>query len=179
MPVNPDFFTLLDLYYMTEQSNQAATPNGPQFEIVRLYLKDVSFEAPNSPAIFTEDWEPKVNFRLDTKANSLENDLFEVVLGITLTVKQGEKTAYLCELQQAGIFMIKEFSDDTQKGFMLGAFCPNTLFPFARECISSLVVKGGFPDFLLAPIDFHTLYLQKTERARTEQVASPNQAADQ
>lgn len=163
---------------MTEQSNQATTPKGPHFEIVRLYLKDVSFETPNSPAIFTEAWQPKVNLKFDTKINPLEDDLFEAVLGITVTVIQGEKTAYLCEIQQAGIFLVKDF-DETQKGAMLGVVCPDTLFPFARESISGLVVKGGFPEFLLAPIDFRTLYLQRTEQVRAAQAAAPDQEAAQ
>ncbi|HFD80067.1 MAG TPA: protein-export chaperone SecB [Gammaproteobacteria bacterium] len=148
---------------MTEQNNQPATDDAPQFALHRVYLKDVSFETPNSPAIFTEESEPSINVQLNTSVNRLEENVFEVVLNLTVTSKEGERTAFLVEVQQAGIFSLGGFEEE-QKGHMLGAYCPNILFPFAREAICDLVVKGGFPQLLLAPINFDALYAQNREQ---------------
>ncbi|MFZ0470809.1 MAG: protein-export chaperone SecB [Thiogranum sp.] len=158
---------------MTDENPQAAAGAGPHFGIVRIYLKDVSFETPNSPAIFTQEFRPEVNLQLNTSASQLEDGLFEVVLHLTVTSKQGEKTGFLVEIQQAGIFEIKGF-DDAQKGHMLGAYCPDTLYPFAREAVSDLVTKGGFPQLLLAPINFEAVYAQNQKNVNT-QVVSPAQ----
>jgi preprotein translocase subunit SecB len=158
---------------MTDENPQAAAGAGPHFGIVRIYLKDVSFETPNSPAIFTQEFRPEVNLQLNTSASQLEDGLYEVVLHLTVTSKQGEKTGFLVEIQQAGIFEIKGF-DDAQKGHMLGAYCPDTLYPFAREAVSDLVTKGGFPQLLLAPINFEAVYAQNQKNVNT-QVVSPAQ----
>ena len=156
---------------MTEENNQAQAADGPHFEIVRIYLKDVSFETPNSPEVFRQDFKPEVNLQLNTSVNKLDGDLFEVVLNVTVTSKQGDKTGFLVEVQQAGIFELKGY-DESQKGSVLGAYCPNTLYPFAREAISDLVVKGGFPQLLLSPINFDALYTQKMNQAQAEAPAS-------
>lgn len=158
---------------MTDENLQAAAGAGPHFGIVRVYLKDVSFETPNSPAIFTQEFRPEVNLQLNTSVSQLEGDLFEVVLHLTVTSKQGDKTGFLVEVQQAGIFEIKGF-DDAQKGHMLGAYCPDTLYPFAREAVSDLVTKGGFPQLLLSPINFEAVYAQNQKNVDT-QVVSPAQ----
>jgi len=158
---------------MTDENQQAAAGAGPHFGIVRVYLKDVSFETPNSPAIFTQEFRPEVNLQLNTSVSQLEGDLFEVVLHLTVTSKQGDKTGFLVEVQQAGIFEIKGF-DDAQKGHMLGAYCPDTLYPFAREAVSDLVTKGGFPQLLLSPINFEAVYAQNQKNVDT-QVVSPAQ----
>ncbi len=129
------------------------------FDIQKIYIKDVSLETPNSPGIFTEQWQPQTEVRLETGATPLTQDLFEVVLTVTITAKLGDRTAYLAEVQQAGIFTLKGF-EDAQMGQMLHAFCPNVLFPFAREELASLIGKGGFPALLLNPINFDALYLQ-------------------
>jgi preprotein translocase subunit SecB len=134
-----------------------------QFSIQRIYVKDVSLETPNSPMIFTDKWEPNVEFNLSSNANSVQENLFEVVLGMTVTVKVGEKTAYLVEISQAGLFGISGFSEE-EMGPMLGSFCPNTLFPYAREVISDLVTKAGFPPMLLAPVNFDALYGQHMQQ---------------
>ncbi|MEA2079222.1 MAG: protein-export chaperone SecB [Pseudomonadota bacterium] len=160
---------------MTEENNQAQTGDGPNFGIVRIYLKDVSFETPNSPEVFRQDFKPDVNLQLNTSVNKLQGELFEVVLNVTVTSKQGDKTGFLVEVQQAGIFELKGF-DEAQKGPMLGAYCPNTLYPFAREAVSDLVVKGGFPPLLLSPFNFDALYTQKMKQAEA-QAASSGQAA--
>ena len=130
-----------------------------QFTIQKIYTKDMSFETPNSPQIFTEQWEPSVDFNLGSNVQPLENGLYEVALAVTITVKSGEKIAYLVEVNQAGIFTLAGFSDE-EMGPMVGSFCPNILFPYAREAITDLVTKGGFPQLLLAPVNFDALYAQ-------------------
>jgi len=155
---------------MTEE-NKAQAGDGPHFGIVRVYLKDVSFETPNSPEVFRQDFKPDVNLQLNTSVNKLEDSLYEVVLNVTVTSKQGDKTGFLAEVQQAGIFELKGY-DEAQKGSVLGAYCPNTLYPFAREAISDLVLKGGFPQLLLSPINFDALYTQKMNAADAPAAAS-------
>ena len=146
-------------------ANNAQAPNtqNPQFSIQRIYTKDVSFESPNAPAIFTKEWKPEIKLDMDTGANALETNLFEVTLSITITATMGEETAFLCEVKQAGIFMIGDMPDQN-KAHMLGAFCPNILFPYVRETIASLVNRGTFPAFNLAPVNFDAIfatYMQK------------------
>ncbi len=136
--------------------------NAPHFEIQRLYVKDLSFEAPNTPQTFVEDWKPEVQLNLETKSNRIQDNLHEVVLSITATVTTNKKSAFLIEVQQAGIFMISGFPAD-QLRQMLGSFCPNILFPYAREVISDMVMRGGFPQLILAPVNFDMLYNQHLE----------------
>ncbi len=131
-----------------------------QFEIRRVYIKDVSFEAPNSPQVFTQQWKPETNVQLSAESARMEESLFEVALAVTVTTKMEGKTAYLVEVKQAGIFGIKGF-EDRQLHQLLGSYCPNVLFPFAREAIADFVAKGGFPHLLLAPINFDALYTQQ------------------
>ncbi|OOZ37172.1 protein-export chaperone SecB [Solemya velesiana gill symbiont] len=142
---------------MTEnaQPEQAA----PEFALQRIYIKDVSFETPNSPVIFNENWDPESNLNLNSDVKKVGDNLYEVVLSVTVTTKLGEKTAYLAEVQQAGVFHITGFPD-AEMGPMMGAYCPNILFPYAREAISDLVSKGSFPQLLLAPVNFDALYAQ-------------------
>lgn len=154
---------------MTDNSNKAAQ-NNPQFAIQRIYTKDISFETPNSPAIFTEKWEPQVNVDLNSSGTKLGESLFEVVLSLTVTAKLGEKTAYLAEVQQAGIFSLEGFTEQDIGG-MLHSFCPNILFPYAREVISDLVSKGSFPQLLLAPINFDALYAQHLQQQKVAEQA--------
>ncbi len=140
-------------------SEAAHTEQEPQFGIQRIYVKDVSFETPNSPALFAGQWEPEINLDLNSQAARLNEHAFEVVLTLTVTCKAGDKTAYLVEVQQAGIFDMIGFREE-QLGGMIGSFCPNILFPYAREVISDLVSKGSFPQLVLAPINFDALYAQ-------------------
>jgi preprotein translocase subunit SecB len=158
---------------MTEQANQAAAPQeGPQFTIQRIYTKDVSFETPNSPAIFQKEWTPEVKLDMDTRSNKLDEGIYEVVLALTVTASIGEETAFLCEIQQAGIFQIAEL-EELQMAHMLGAFCPNILFPYAREAVAGLVNKGTFPQLNLAPVNFDALFAQYMQQraAQAEQPA--------
>jgi len=142
-----------------QNSAEAAQEN---FGIQNIYIKDISFETPNSPQIFMEEWKPEIDMELSNKINKLQDDLFEVVLNITATTKVGEKTAFLIEVHQAGIFLIKHFAQD-KLSYMLNSYCPNILFPFARELITSTVTRGGFQPLLLAPINFEALYAQQQQ----------------
>jgi len=137
-----------------------------QFSVQKIYLKDVSFESPNSPQSFTagNEWQPQINVNVNSSHNPMGENLYEVVLDITVTAKQDEKTIFLTEVKQAGIFMMSGFADEN-KGGMLGAYCPETLFPYAREAISELIAKGGFPQLLLSPVNFNALYQQQMEQA--------------
>jgi len=135
-----------------------------QFSIQKIYTKDMSFETPNSPKIFTEKWEPAVDFNLGNNVTPLEDSLYEIALTVTITVKCGDKTAYLVEVNQAGIFSLIGFNEQEMEP-MVGSFCPNILFPYAREVISDLVTKGGFPQLLLAPVNFDALYSQHRQQA--------------
>jgi preprotein translocase subunit SecB len=130
-----------------------------QFSIQKIHLKDVSLETPNSPSIFTEKWDPKVEVNISSNAQPLQKNLFEVSLTTTITVKIQDKTAYLVEVCQAGIFSISGLSEN-EMGPMLGSFCPNLLFPYAREVVSNLVIKGGFPPMHMAPVNFDAVYAQ-------------------
>ena len=136
-----------------------------QFSIQKIYTKDISFESPAAPNVFTEKWEPAVDFNLGTNATPLQDSMFDVALTVTVTVKTGDTTAYLVEATQAGIFSLAGFSDE-EIGPMLGSFCPNILFPYVREVISDLVAKGGFPQLLLAPVNFDALYAQHIQQAQ-------------
>ncbi len=133
-----------------------------QFSIQKIYTKDISFETPNSPKVFIEKWEPNVDFNLTTNVQPLEENLYEVALTVTVTVKCGEKTAYLAEVTQAGVFIFANFSQE-EMGPLVGSFCPNILFPYAREAVSDLATRGGFPQLLLAPINFDALYAQQVQ----------------
>ena len=159
---------------MADEKQKEATPQAAKaeepsqaFKIQRVYLKDVSYESPQSPKVFVggTSWQPNVSLHLNTESKKLENDMYEVVLSVTATVKLGEEVAYLTEVKQAGLFLVKGF-EPARLGPMLGSFCPNLLFPFAREEIASLVQKGGFPQLLLEPVNFDALYAQHVEAAK-------------
>lgn len=140
--------------------SDAANPQEAQqnFAIQRIFLKDVSFEAPNAPQVFQKEWDQDVQLDLDTKSRELSENIYEVVLRLTVTVKSAGESAYLCEVQQSGIFTISDM-DEGQLAHCLGAFCPNILFPYARETISNLVVKGTFPQLNLQPVNFDALFM--------------------
>lgn len=155
-----------------EQENQAVAADEEaaqgKFGLQKIYVKDISFEIPDSPMVFQEEWEPSVNMDLGNTAAKIAEDIFEAVLSVTITVKSGEKTMYLIEAQQAGIFHIAGLPDESINK-MLATTCPNILFPFVRETISDLVTRGGFPQLLLAPVNFDALYAQKEYQAQQEQ----------
>jgi len=157
---------------------EAHTPQ-PQFEIQRIFLKDLSYEAPNTPHTFSEEWKPEVQLNLETKSNRINDTLHEVILSITATVNSNKKTAFLIEVHLAGIFLLAGLPNE-QLRQMLGSFCPNILFPYAREIISDVVVRGGFPQLILAPVNFDALYAQHMEDQKKTGAknTSPSQKAD-
>lgn len=163
---------------MTDQQNtEAAQDQGPQFSLQRIYVRDLSFEAPKSPAIFRQEWTPSVALDLNTRQKPLEGDFHEVVLTLSVTVKNGEEVAFIAEVQQAGIFLIQGL-DEASMSHTLGAFCPNILFPYAREAISGMIQKAGFPEFVLQPINFDALYMQSLQQKAQAQAQAQSQAAE-
>ena len=149
----------------------------PQFAIQRVYVKDLSFEAPNTPAVFKSEWKPEIDVDLNTQANPLEDGVYEVELRITITAKLQDKTAYVAEVKQGGIFTLEGFPAEQIKP-MLGSYCPNILFPYAREVLADLINRGSFPQVNLAPINFDALYVEhmKQQQANTEDKAAGNVA---
>lgn len=145
-------------------------PSG-EFHIRRIYAKDVSFETPNSPAVFGAEWKPETDINLRTEGAQVGAEDYEVTLTVTATVKVGEQTAYLAEVQQAGIFGIVGLTSD-ELDTVLGSYCPSVLYPYAREMVSDLVIRGGFPPFVLAPVNFDALYAHQ----QAEQAAAAAQA---
>ncbi len=146
-------------------SDKKTKAKQPEFAIQRIYAKDVSFEAPHVPEIFKTDWEPDINIDLNVKVVELETDVNEVTLKIIVTVKLKDKIAFLVEVNQAGIFTVQNFPKDQLKP-MLESFCPNVLFPYARERIADLVSHASFPPLHLAPVNFEALYQQQMEEAK-------------
>ncbi len=152
------------------QSNEVASEEqaaGPQFAIQRIYTKDVSFETPNSPAIFQKDWQPEIKLDLDTRSNKLADNTYEVVLAVTVTATVEGQTAFLAEVQQAGIFTIGNLPE-AALAHTIGSFCPTTLFPYARESVASLVNRGSFPQFNLAPVNFEALFASYVKQRAAE-----------
>lgn len=144
-------------------SEQAKNDNAEvQFMVQRVYIKDASFEAPNAPSVFQQQWQPELALDLNTAHTKLEDEVYEVVLTVTATVMNHQTLAFLAEVKQAGIFTIKGAPAE-QMEHILGSFCPNILFPYAREMITSQAVHGSFPQLVLAPINFDALYMQQQE----------------
>ncbi|RUO37709.1 protein-export chaperone SecB [Aliidiomarina shirensis] len=157
------------------QANGAAQNEqqaGGQFSIQRIYVKDVSFEAPNTPAIFRKEWKPELNVDMNVSNTKLDDNVFEVVLSLTVKNTVEGEVAFLCEVAQAGIFSIPADLPEDGLAHTLAAFCPNILFPYAREAISGLVSKGTFPQLNLAPINFDAVFaqhMQQQQQAAQEQ----------
>ncbi len=159
---------------MSEVENEtAAPPRQPQLRIERLYLKDASFESPGSPTIFGEQWRPETQVDINTTVNKLGDDRHEVVLAVTVTSKrEGDRVAFVAEVHYAGIFVI-EGVDAKQLHQVIGIACPNTLFPYVRENLDSLVVRGGFPAMQLAQINFEALYAQALQKSAAQAGPDP------
>ena len=140
-----------------------------QFALQRIYLKDASFESPKSPHGFREQWKPKVNLELNSRHDLIEISLYQVVLRMTVTAStEDDQLMYLVEVQQAGVFLVDGLEENARL-HTLGSFCPNVLFPYAREVVDSLVVKGSFPPLMLNPVNFDAIYQQSlVEQARKE-----------
>ena len=171
---------------MAEEENNSEQPaatgegsaaTGPQFAMQRIYLKDCSFEAPRSPKVFQNQWQPKVNFDLKTRSNKIQDDVYEVVLTLTAEAQIEDEVAFLVEVHQAGIFTIKDF-DDAEMEHVIAVICPSILFPYGREAIDALVIKGSFPALMLSPINFEALYKQKKEQDSAQAAATEAPASD-
>ena len=152
---------------MSEAPQTAAT-----FQIEKVYVKDLSLEIPNAPQVFTEQVQPQIDVQIESGESRIQQDYYEVTLSVTVTARAGERTIFLAEVVQAGIFALRNVPE-SDLGPLLGIACPTVLFPYARESISDLVTRGGFPSLLLAPISFEQLYLQRLQ----QQGAKPQPAA--
>ena len=152
-------------------SDNAQTPNEqnvPVFDIIRMYARDCSLETPNVPQIFQVEWKPEVKVDFDSKARPLGNDTFEVTLRVTVTCTVEKQTAYICEVNQAGIFIAKNINQDGLE-FLLNGAAPNILFPYAREHISTLIGRATFPQLNLRPMNFEMMFqAQKAQQAQQE-----------
>ncbi len=152
---------------MTDALNNVNAEDQVQFAIQRIYTKDVSFETPNSPAIFRKEWQPEIKLDLDTRSERLDDNMFEIVLALPVHATLGDETAFLCEVQQAGIFSVPTLPE-AQMAHMLASFCPNILFPYAREAVASMVNRGTFPQLNLAPVNFDALFAQYMQQRQAE-----------
>ncbi len=151
---------------MSDEKAQAQDQTNKAINIQKIYLKDVSVEVPGAPNIFQEQWNPNADVQLSTTNTALGNDMYEVVLTVTVTTKLEEQTAFLVEVNQGAVFSLEGFSDQ-EMGPVLGSFCPNVIFPYAREAISDLVGKAGFPQLLLQPVNFDALYAQQVQQQQS------------
>ena len=159
---------------MAEELNQAAATEEEQqaqFQLQKLYVKDASFEIPNAPQIFQDEGQVEIKLNLAQKVADLAEGVHEVVLTVTVTATSGEKTAYLAEVQQAGIFAIVGLPEQG-KHAALNTLCPHTLFPYARRLITDLVADGGFPPLVLQPINFDQIYAQRMQEAQAQSGAA-------
>ena len=161
---------------MAEQEKQET---GKHMSVVKIYVKDFSFESPQAPAIFNQtEWGPKTSLNLRSSHTVIDDRMHEVVLTITIEARDKEetRTLFLVELHQAGLFEIAGYAQE-EMAAVIGSFCPNLLFPYARESIASIIQKGGFPEFILQPINFDALYLQSLKQFQDQQpqVEAPEQ----
>jgi preprotein translocase subunit SecB len=156
---------------------KTAQPEEPkrEFSLQRIYTKDISFETPNSPDIFKKTWKPESSVNLNTEVTKLGDDVFEILLTVTITTKIEDQTAYLAEVKQAGIFGIKGFPEQ-EVGPLMGSYCPNLLFPYVREVVTDLVTKGSFPQMVLQPVNFDALYAQHQQAMATKQAEDQTKA---
>ena len=157
---------------MTEQNNEVQTEQQeaqPVLQIERIYVKDVSFEAPNLPQIFQQEWKPKLNLDLNTETTQLAENLYEVCLNISIetTLEDSGDVAFICEVKQAGVFTISGL-DEMQMAHCLTAQCPNMLFPYARELVANLVNRGTFPALNLSPVNFDALFIEYLQRQQAQ-----------
>lgn len=154
---------------MAEQQQSS----GPQVVMQKVFIADVSVEVPGAPMVFTQEWKPKMDVQINTDVKNVAQDTHQVSVKVTVTAKLEDTTAYLVEVQQAGIFVLQGFAENDDVRPVLGAYCPNTLFPFLREAVSDLVQKAGFPQFLLQPVNFDALF---QEYVKQQQAEAPDSA---
>ncbi len=164
---------------MAENENQETQPvaaqgdaTQPRFNVQRIYLKDSSFEAPDTPDCFRRTYSPQINFSINSRSKKVDESVYEVVLRLTADVKQEDKTVFLVEVQQAGIFEVAGMEGERLEQ-VLTITCPNILFPYGREAVDSLVTKGSFPALMLAPINFEAVYMQAKKNQAGQASAAP------
>lgn len=160
---------------MADKESKSTAEDGaskePNLELQKFYLRDVSFESPGAPGIFQKKWETNLNLELNTSHRTVSDNVYEISLKLSAKVElEKNETAFLVEVDQAGIFKIDNFEAE-QLDHILNSYCPNILFPYAREAITDLTTKGGFPPLLLAPINFDGLYAQKLKEAQDKSAA--------
>jgi preprotein translocase subunit SecB len=159
---------------MSDSNEQQKAEQNKQFSIQKLYVKDASFESPGAPHSFRfKKWDPKIDLNLTNSQSHVDGDIYETVLCVTATVKLEDKTTFLVEVHYAGLFALVGFEEE-ERHYLLGSQCMNILFPYAREVVSDLTTRGGFPPLTLSPVNFDALY-QKHMRAEAEQ---PDAEAD-
>jgi preprotein translocase subunit SecB len=146
--------------------------NGAQLSLQAVYLKDCSYEAPQGPRV-EGGWNPQISLDLHTAVAALTPDVREIVLTVTVSAKQNDATVFLVEVKQAGAFLMKNLSDDDTRR-AVGTICPSVLFPYARAAVSHLVTQGGFPQFLLPPVNFEALYARSVAEAQQQSSATRN-----
>jgi preprotein translocase subunit SecB len=153
---------------------QPVTAPQKQVLLQKIYVKDLSFESPKAPLVFTTNVTPQTQLNIRSNAQEVAPDTQEVTLTITVEAKDKDSTLFLAEVAQSGIFLIQGYTAD-ERSILVGSFCPNTLFPFAREAIADLVAKGGFPPLLLQPLNFDAIYTQAVQEraARANAAAAP------
>ena len=147
----------------------------PFFAIEKLYVKDLSVEVPNAPAVFTENGNPEINLQLQTAGTKISDDLYEAVLTTTVTAKTGEKTLFLVEVRQAGVFRIRNIPEENLDP-LLSIACPNVLFPYAREAVSDSINRAGFPPVLLQPVNFEAMYAARVQQQQQQAQAETAKA---
>ena len=159
------------------QSGATEAAEGPSFTVEKIYVKDLSLEVPGAPGVFNEQAQPQLQMNLNQQVTRLNDAAFEVVLGITLTCTADDKSLYLAEVKQAGVFGLAGFDAQTLDA-MLGTHCPNVLYPYARQLISDLIQAGGFPPFVLQPINFEALYAEGLRQRAQAQLGSAEAAGN-
>ena len=150
-------------------------PQAASFQIEKIYVKDLSLEIPHAPQVFAEQVQPQIDVQIQSGESRFRDDFWEVTLSVTVTARAGERTVFLAEAVQAGLFALRNIPE-SDMGPVLGIACPTVLFPYARETISDLITRGGFPPLLLTPISFEQLYVQRLQQQQ-EQAANPQQAS--
>lgn len=141
------------------------TPSQPTFQIEKIYVKDLSLELPNAPQVFVEQIQPQLEVQINAASSQFSDAYYEVTVSVTVTARAGERTLFLAEAVQAGIFQVRNVPQE-ELGPLLGVACPNILFPYLRETVSDLVTRGGFPPVLLSPISFEAFYRQRLEQQK-------------
>ena len=159
-------------------ANNEEQQNLPQAAIQKIYVKDISFEAPNLPEIFSVEYKPQIKMEMNSKSRIVADDNYEVILTISLKAEIEDKTVFLAEVQQAGIFMLKNLNEE-QLQHSLSVMAPETLYPYVRETIASLIGRTGFPAVQLAPVNFQALFIQKMQQAQAAQAEGKEGDSDQ